>query len=226
MTGGTNAGSKCSAPVNLLSLYPTVTDLVGVPRQQGNSSPSLLPLLKDPGSDWDEVSLTFLGRPGNYSVSGHRYRYIAYDNGDEELYDIARDPHEWRNLAADAKFAGKIAELKRRVPARFAEYENTSAADLPKLKWRTSRDSSSSSNPKNKGFNVLFSNQAGEPLKLFYINNGGDRQSYGTLETGWSKPLRTHSGAVWMIANAAGTPLGHFVVGSQPAHAVIPATTP
>ena len=35
----------------------------------------------------------------NVALSGQRFRYLKYKEGEEELYDLQNDPHEWRNLA-------------------------------------------------------------------------------------------------------------------------------
>ena len=220
---GTVAGTTCNAPVNLLSLFPTLTDLSGLPSKETNDGPSLLPLLQDPDSDWPHVSITYLGRPGNFGLSGQRFRYIAYDNGDEELYDIETDRYEWNNLAVKPQFAEKIAELKSHVPERFAEYVNASVESLPRLKW-TPLDGKPAppSQPDGSKFNVVFSNKANQPVKVFWMNPKGKPRPYGTLETGWSKPYQSRPGAVWMIADANQRPLGYFSVGDRAAHAVVP----
>ena len=44
---GTAAGGICSQPVNLLSLFPTLTELCGLPAKPDNSGPSLRPLLEE-----------------------------------------------------------------------------------------------------------------------------------------------------------------------------------
>jgi len=41
---------------------------------------------------------------------------IRYANGDEELYDEAKDPNEWTNLAAKPEFAARKAELAKFLP--------------------------------------------------------------------------------------------------------------
>ena len=38
----------------------------------------------------------------HFSVRSRRYRYTLCGNGEEELYDHQRDPHEWTNLLAPA----------------------------------------------------------------------------------------------------------------------------
>lgn len=224
LPNGTPTGTKCDAPVNLLSLYPTLTELSGVPEKGTNDGPSVVPLLENAEADWPHVSITYLGRPGNYGLSGRRYRYIAYDNGDEELYDIDTDRYEWTNLAAKPEFAEKIADLKSHVPDNFARYEGASIDSLTKLKWIPLNDERTpGSKPGAPEFDVHFTNKSGKPVKVFLMNRKGEQRPYGTLETGWSKLQQTRPGAVWMIAGPDDKPLGYFTVGDRTAHAVIPA---
>lgn len=223
LPGGTIAGTRCNSPVNLLSLYPTLTELAGLPSKATNVAPSLVPLLKSTEAHWPHASITYLGRPGNYGVSGKRYRYIAYDNGDEELYDIETDRYEWTNLAPNPKFADKIAELKSHVPKAFAKYENASIRLLPRLKWTAMNGQQAPKvKPTGTKFDVHFSNGAREPIKVFCINGDDEPSRYGTLETGWSKPYPTRPGAVWMFTDTEETPLGYFTIGDQPALGVVP----
>ncbi|TWT60618.1 sulfatase [Rubinisphaera italica] len=120
---GLPAGSipaVCSQPVNLLSLFPTLLELCGLPAESEHDGPTLVPLLRDPKSEWPHVSITYLADPGSYAVSGDRWRLIHYANGDEELYDIQSDPHEWKNLAQDTIHAETLAELRAYAPRTFA----------------------------------------------------------------------------------------------------------
>ncbi|MFK5921992.1 MAG: sulfatase-like hydrolase/transferase [Verrucomicrobiota bacterium] len=117
---GTLAGSICDRPVNLLSLYPTLSELAGLTPKSSNDAPSLIPLLKDPQAKWDHHSITHLDTPDNYGLSTENWRYIHYSNGDEELYNIKDDPYEWNNLAAKPEHAEKLISLHKLRPRKFA----------------------------------------------------------------------------------------------------------
>jgi iduronate 2-sulfatase len=46
------------------------------------------------------------------------WRYIRYENGDEELYNEKADENEWTNLAGNPEFAAKKAELAKLLPTK------------------------------------------------------------------------------------------------------------
>lgn len=120
LPAGTVAGSVCKQPVDLLSLAPTLAQLAGLPADPTWDGHNLLPLLDDSNAEWPHVALTYLADPGSYGLSAERYRYIHYAKGDEELYDIQADPHEWTNLATDSKHAAELARLRALGPSTFA----------------------------------------------------------------------------------------------------------
>ena len=219
---GTHAGSVCRAPVNLLSLFPTLTELAGVPGKQTNDGPSLVPLLKDGNSDWPHVSITHLDRPNNYSISDTNWRYIHYANGDEELYDSRNDPFEWKNLAANTEFKAQLEQIRRRAPKTFAKHVPPSDASLPKLKWQPLNGKPApASKPDGNKFDVVFVNKREKGVKIYWMDRSGNKKPYGTLESGWNKRYQTRPGAVWMISDAQDIPLGYFKIGDRGARAEI-----
>lgn len=120
---GVAANAKCDRPAELLDLYPTLLDLCGLPPNKLNEGLSLVPQLKDAKAARERPAVT-THNPGNHAVRSEQWRYIQYADGSEELYDRATDPHEWTNLAKEAKFADIKKELARWAPT-------TSAAPLP-----------------------------------------------------------------------------------------------
>ncbi len=111
----TRPGGICERPVDLMSIYPTLADLCGLPLPAHVEGVSLRPLLADPGAPWERPAITTHGR-GNHAVRSETWRYIRYADGGEELYDEARDPYEWTNVAARASLASVKAEHAKHLP--------------------------------------------------------------------------------------------------------------
>ncbi len=114
--GVTRSGSRSNTPVSLLDLYPTLTELAGLPTPNHVEGLSLLPLLEDPAATLERVGVVTTFGYRNHAVSSERYRYIVYSDGSEELYDLETDPHEWANRAADPALADVRAELRNWLP--------------------------------------------------------------------------------------------------------------
>lgn len=112
---GITAGARSSEVVELLDLYPTLTELADLPENEGLEGLSLLPQLQNAGTLRQRPAIT-TSNPGNHSVRSERWRYIRYADGSEELYDHYRDPHEWNNLAGNSDYAGVIEEHARWLP--------------------------------------------------------------------------------------------------------------
>lgn len=116
-----SAGQICPRTVELLDIYPTLTDLAGLKPPKGLQGTSLLPLLKNPQATWSRSAYTQVQRGGfpGHSVRTERWRYTEWDRGEKgiELYDHDNDPQELKNLASDPQFAAVRAELKALLKA-------------------------------------------------------------------------------------------------------------
>ena len=123
-------------PVSLIDIYPTLVDLcrlTGETRknEKGHSldGHSLKPILKNPATgQWSgpDSVLTALYKwrmkydpsQESYSLRSRDWRYIRYENGKEELYHNANDPHEWVNLADDPAHAARLKAFRAQLAAR------------------------------------------------------------------------------------------------------------
>jgi arylsulfatase A-like enzyme len=110
-------GGRCTKPVELLDVYPTLLELSGMAPDRKLEGDSMAVLLADPGGEWPHVARTSFG-PGNYAIRSERYRYIHYNDGSEELYDVSKDPHEWYNRAKDPGMAEVLARHRKHLPAK------------------------------------------------------------------------------------------------------------
>ncbi len=225
-TLGLPAGTKSSTsgkPVSLLSLFPTLLDLAGLPSEKEHDGPSLLPLLADPSADWPHVAVTHLGDPGSYGLSAERWRLIHYSNGDKELYDIDADPHEWANLASKAELQQQLASLRAQAPATFAVAKSTdtsSGKSITLSKW--SAGDSPVSRPQGAPFRVEIDNQSEAIVRLHWLSPDGRRLNPIEIPPASQRPIRTRNGAAWLVTDLNDTPLGHFTIKDQPGKAIIP----
>ncbi len=107
------AGVRTFALAELLDLYPTLTELCGLPRPAGVEGVSLVPVLKDPKAAVKRGAFTQHPRPAYYkgqpetmgvSVRTDRVRYTEWRDFKSgkivarELYDHLRDPKETANV--------------------------------------------------------------------------------------------------------------------------------
>lgn len=114
---GQSPGQRCSKPVELLSIYPTLITLCGLPQRNDLEGDDLSPLLNDPQADWQRPAITTY-QQNNHAIRSEHFRYIRYADGSQELYDHRDDPREWRNLAGDAEYENILADHAKWLPAR------------------------------------------------------------------------------------------------------------
>ncbi len=128
-------GSVCDAPVGLIDLFPTLVELCGIEGPPVLDGDSLLPLLRNPKALFRETTLTMFDQ-GNASVRGRRWRYLRYNDGSEELYDLSSDPNEWTNLANDTSHAESKMRLSRELEHHLARFKNdANRISASQLKW-------------------------------------------------------------------------------------------
>ena len=122
--GVSQDGKVTREPVTLTDLYPTLCELAGLPIPDQCDGSSLVDQLKNPGATGDRFSLTsyhFRGDLGpSHGISSDWYRYIHYDNGFEELYDLKNDPNEFTNVINDPAHAAARKELAAQLPKTSA----------------------------------------------------------------------------------------------------------
>src|SRR5581483_4155253 len=118
--GVTTPGSVVSHTVSTMDIYSTLLDIAGLSPSGHQDSQSLMPLLQNPNADWNEPAYTFMY--GSWSVRTDHYRYIHYEDGSEELYDIRSDPHDFNNLASNPAYLSVKTHLLHHGIAYLADH--------------------------------------------------------------------------------------------------------
>jgi arylsulfatase A-like enzyme len=129
--GVTKRGTTCEAGVDLMSVYPTLCGLAGVPVPKHVEGVDIKPLLADPAAAWSQPALSTMYK-GNHTLRTAEWRYIRYEDGTEELYNERTDPREWTNVAAQPEYADVKKSLAKYLPTTNAE--PVAATDTPAKK--------------------------------------------------------------------------------------------
>lgn len=111
--GVTKPGMKIDHPVDMMAIYPTLTELAGLDKPAVDGK-SLLPLLKNQRVDLGPALQTY-GKD-NHAIRTARWRYIHYADGTEELYDHSKDNGEFINLAAQGDYRRLMDSLRTFMP--------------------------------------------------------------------------------------------------------------
>ena len=112
--GLTNAGDMSQAMVELVDIYPTVTDLAGLETPPHLQGVSIRPLLGHPerlGKKKYAYSVVSRGDKLGYALRSQRWRYGKWPDG-EELYNLTNDPQEKRNLAGKPHVVERLNDLR------------------------------------------------------------------------------------------------------------------
>ncbi|MGI9174053.1 MAG: sulfatase [Rhodothermales bacterium] len=130
------AGQKTDALVEFVDIYPTLTELAGLPLPAHLQGTSFAPLLDDPGRPWKGAAFSQYPRrfPSmrspepedweslvmGYSVRTDRWRYTRWQRGPQdaptdvvarELYDLSEGPAPTINLAGRPEYVALVDSL-------------------------------------------------------------------------------------------------------------------
>jgi len=147
MPGTVQVGTTSREPVNSVDFYPTILELAGLTKKEGNplDGQSLLAHVKS-GASLNRDTLTWFmparikageGMDPCASIRHGNYKYIKFFVGRQELYDLSQDIGETRNLAAskpdlcEKLDAMLMADLKRKnahIPIKNPAYKDPATA--------------------------------------------------------------------------------------------------
>lgn len=116
---GVPKGLTTDQPAGLIDIYPTLIELCGLDGVSGLEGHSLVPQLHDTEANRVPAITTFW--VNNHAVRSRYFRYIRYDNGEEELYDHRKDPDEMNNLSGDPAYNHVIQEMRSFLPKNNAK---------------------------------------------------------------------------------------------------------
>ena len=127
--GITGENAVCETPVSLVQVFQTLTDLCGLPARPGLDGSSFADALHRPQEARDTeifAELNLPGRHAGYMIRAGNFKYCYYPNDMPELYDVAADPDEMKNLALRPEFKGRADEMQARLFAWYRPPQESS----------------------------------------------------------------------------------------------------
>lgn len=93
---------KTESIAELVDIYPTICELMGIDTPKHVQGKSLVPILKDHNAKVKDVALSFLR--GGTSLRNDGWAYNYYNDNTAELYDMKNDPEQFHNLADNPEY--------------------------------------------------------------------------------------------------------------------------
>jgi choline-sulfatase len=117
------AGAVCDTPASLTDVFATVLDACGVGEEPPAASASLFDLAAGGRSDRAVLSEYHASgsREAAFLLRKGRWKYIRYASYPTQLFDLATDPEELRDLGEDPAHAAIRAELEAALRARIGD---------------------------------------------------------------------------------------------------------
>jgi iduronate 2-sulfatase len=150
--GMKNAGAHTRALVEFVDIYPTLSELAGLPLPGHLEGASMRPLLDDPQRPWKPAAFSQYPRSQRGGLMGYtmrtdRYRFTVWVGRADhskvdaiELYDHQADPQENVNIAGNPANAGLVTQLMEqwnkgwqgaKPPAATTSQPAQTAASIP-----------------------------------------------------------------------------------------------
>lgn len=125
-------GTKCDAVVANIDVAPTLLELAGLSIPESIDGQSLAGMLKAPSAtdSWRKSLLyeyywepQFPQTPTMFCLREKRFKLIQYHGiwDTDELYDLASDPHETRNLIREPAHQKRVAQMRQTLHQRLKE---------------------------------------------------------------------------------------------------------
>ncbi|WP_154857376.1 sulfatase [Cyclobacterium xiamenense] len=127
------APQVCHSFVELIDLYPTVTELAGVQAVDRIQGKSFAPALDDPAYQTREFAFSVNTWRGTHTflIRNEKWAFIQYgEEGEEgmELFDMEQDPKQYTNLAQLPAYKKTVERMQEILQTKLREVRDN---DLP-----------------------------------------------------------------------------------------------
>jgi iduronate 2-sulfatase len=136
--GQKTAGQTTEALAQAVDLAPTLTELCGLPANEGFQGRSLQPVLENPQATVNEAAFSWYPKSGYLGVSMRtdKWRYVEWTKPgaptERELFNMVHDPQNDLNVAAKPEHEKVLESLSRQLRDKFPVQELKDPGAAPK----------------------------------------------------------------------------------------------
>ena len=113
---GFRSGATSDAFVTNLDLAPTIVETTGATSGLTMDGRSIQDVLAEPDLGRDRFLPIYIPlpppRPAGHATRTSRYKYVSYNDGTEELYDLFVDPYEETDVSDEPSYASVRVQLR------------------------------------------------------------------------------------------------------------------
>ncbi len=117
----------CNTFVELLDLYPTISELAGIKTSEHIQGKSLVKTLDNPKFKVRDTAFSISLDGNSYLLRNEKWAYIQYNEDASdgmELYDMKKDPQQFTNLAKNPKFEKVVKSFQNELKIKLKEVRN------------------------------------------------------------------------------------------------------
>ena len=114
----------CHSFVELLDLYPTISELAGIEVSDHLQGKRLTKMLDNPELSVRDMAFSVSQGGRTFLLRTEEWAYIQYDEdagSGIELFDMVNDPQQYTNLAEDPNYTKVVREFKERLTEKLSE---------------------------------------------------------------------------------------------------------
>jgi iduronate 2-sulfatase len=114
----------CDSLVELIDLYPTVASLCGLEVPGRIQGKNIAALLDDPSKKVRDAAFSVAPSSKGFLIREERWAYLQYGEdagGGVELFDVAKDPKQFTNLAGKPEYQAEESRLRAKLAKKLRE---------------------------------------------------------------------------------------------------------
>lgn len=114
----------CNSFVELLDLYPTISELAGLSTSKHLQGKSLVKILDKPEDQVRDMAFSVTHGGKSFLLRTEKWAYIQYDEDAKsgiELFDMEKDPKQFTNLATKIEYADVVSTFQQKLKEKLTK---------------------------------------------------------------------------------------------------------